>query len=117
MPICCERRARLRVRDHQGRAVGGRSVRSRSALAMNKHTALEYSERALSGPPVVPQILLVVLRLTGGDTLAARGRLPVAWRAVILLDDVSRQSAMCGHLEALPFGPCTDMAATVAALC
>ena len=96
----------------------GRSVRSRPALAMNNIRLLSTRSRPLPGPPVVPQILLVALRLTGGGALAARrGRLPVVWRAFILLYDVSRQSAMRGHVEALLFGPCTDLAAAPAAGC
>jgi hypothetical protein len=42
---------------------------------------------------------------------------PSRGRAVILLDDVSRQATMRSHLEALLFGPCSDLAATVAASC
>ena len=84
---------------------------------MNKHTALDNSEPGAFRHACHAAPLLVGLRRTGADTLAAPGRLPVAWRAIILLDDMSRQPAMCGHVEALPFGPCTDLAATVAASC
>ena len=92
-------------------------MRSRPTLAMNKHTGLDNSEPSAFRHACHATALLVALRLTGADTLAAPGRLPVAWRAVILLDDVSRQSAMRGDLEALLFGPCTDLTATVAAGC
>jgi hypothetical protein len=93
------------------------SVRSRLALAMNIHTALDNSEPSAFGHDCHAAALMLALRLMMAGTLAAPGRLPVAWRAVILLDDVSRQSAICGHREALLFGPRTDLAATVAAGC